>query len=141
MILPSIIFASLLYTLLILVSILPESFDMSRGECEGFPTLSWLNSCWVRISGTIAKLMLIEFYEVICIKLYFCWVVSVGAQMLHHSQQAGEEVESDSVVDKSGRYLFDRQCLKVYTLSIALMPVLPCDNTLEPKLVLANGSH
>lgn len=85
--------------------------------------------------------MLIEFYEVIGIKVYFSLVVSVGAQMLHHSQPAVEEVESDSVVDKSGRYLFDRLCLKVHTLSIAPMPVLPCDNTLEPKLVLANGSH
>ncbi|WP_293331498.1 hypothetical protein [Microcoleus sp. CAWBG58] len=62
--------------------------------------------------------------------------------MLNHFQQAfSEEVESDSVVDKSGRYLFDRQCREVLTLSIAPMPVLTCDNTLEPKLVLANGSH
>ena len=85
--------------------------------------------------------MLIEFHEVICIKLYFSLVLSVGAEMLDYSQQAFEEVESESVVDKSGIYLFDRQCREVRTLSIAPMPVLTCDNTLEPKLVLANGSH
>ncbi|MCC3406456.1 MAG: hypothetical protein JGK17_12865 [Microcoleus sp. PH2017_10_PVI_O_A] len=95
----------------------------------------------MRISGTIAKLRPIEFHEVICIKLYFSLLLSVGAPMLHPSQPAFEEVEFDLVVDKSGIYLFDRQCRKVRTLSIAPMPVLPCDNTLEPKLVLANGSH
>ncbi|WP_293157132.1 MULTISPECIES: hypothetical protein [unclassified Microcoleus] len=54
--------------------------------------------------------------------------------MLNHSQQAFEEVESDSVVDKSGIYLFDRQCREVRTLSIAPMPVLPCQEYPKAKV-------
>ena len=50
-------------------------------------------------------------------------------------------VQADWAIDKSVGCLFNRLCRKVHRLSIALLPVLPCDNNLGPKLVLAYGSH
>ena len=122
-------------------SILPESFYMSRGDVKNFWYYLGSHCLWVRLSGTIAQIMPIESHGVICIKIYFLFVVVGRGTDVGPFSISCFVVQADWAIDKRVRYLFDRLCRKVYMLSIALLPVLPCDNNLGPKLVLAYGSH
>ncbi|MCC3575440.1 MAG: hypothetical protein JGK30_24170 [Microcoleus sp. PH2017_40_RAT_O_B] len=114
---------------------------MSRGDVKN----SWYYTCshcgWVRVSGydrtnNIDQVLWSYLYQ----DLLLFVVVDRDADVVLFSISYFV-VRADGTIDKGVGCQFDRQCREVRTLSIAPMPVLTCDNTLEPKLVLANGSH